>query len=396
MRSVKLVAALVILGVALLSLGNLIEVVGPGENVIIQSVTGNRTCYTSPGPKWQGFGKVYSLPKRVPLEFHKPAAEGEPDRRVAVRFNDSGRGFIDGQMQFEYPSDCTALVAIVDKFGDHAGVERGLLQPTLIEAVYFSGPLMSSKESYAEKKNDFAEYVQDQVENGIYRTTQVPVEVLDPLTGEKKLTTGLSIVSKDGMRQHREAGQLSAWGIKPFNLSIIDIDYDETVDKQIEEQQKITMAVQTSIAEAKKAEQNLITTQKQGEAAAAQAKWEQEKAKAREIVIAEQHRDVEKLNVETAKAYKEAVLLRAEADAEARRKLMQADGALEKKLDTYLRAQQVWADAVKGYGGAWTPQISMGGSGTAGGLGSAQSLMELLTAKTARDLSLDLKVRGEQ
>lgn len=395
MRTGTLILAGVAGVVGLLSIGSLIENVGPGENVIIQSVLGNRSCYTTPGPAPQLFGRVYTLPKRVSLEFRKPVEEGAPDHRIMVRFNDAGNGFIDGQMQFEYPTDCAALVAIVDKFGDHDGVARGLLHPTLVEAVYFSGPLMSSKESYAEKKNDFAEYVQDQVENGIYRTSQVQVETVDPITGEKKVTTGLQVAVADGRRVHREKSQLAAWGIRPFNLSILEIDYDNTVDTQIQEQQKITMAVQTSMAEAKKAEQNLITTQKQGEAAAAAAKWEREKAKAVAIVEAEQNRDVEKLNVETAKAYKEAILLRAEADAEARRKLMQADGALQQKLQAWLTAQQYWADAVKGYQGNWTPSIVQGGSNT-GGVGGAQSLIDLLSAKTARDLSLDLKVRDGQ
>lgn len=390
----KLIAAGVALVLVLFAIPNLIENVGPGENVIIQSVWGTRTCYTTPGPKPQMFGKVYSLPKRVSLEFHKPAAADEADRRIKVGFNDAGKGFIDGQMQFEYPSDCSALIALVDKFGDHDGVARGLLAPTLIESVYFSGPLMSSKESYAEKKNDFAEYVQDQVENGIYRTNQVQLETVDALTGEKKTTTGLQIVMKDGQRVHREKSQLAAWGIKPFNLSIVDIDYDETVDRQIAEQQKITMAVQTSKAEALQAEQKAITVEQQGRAEAAAAKWAQEKEKAREIVIAEQHRDVEKLNVETAKAYKEAVLLRAEADAEAARKKIQADGALDKKLQAWLTAQQYWADAVKGYQGSWTPSIVQGG-GQPGGLSGAQNLMDLLSAKTARDLALDLKVKEQ-
>lgn len=379
--------------VTLLSVGSIVENVGPGENVVIQSITGARTCYTSPGPKWQGFGKVYTLPKRVSLEFHAPTEQGAPDNRVAVRFNDAGGGFIDGQMQFEYPTDCVALTAIVDKFGDHEGVARGLLSPTLIEAVYFSGPLMSSKESYAEKKNDFAEYVQDQVENGIYRTTQVAVIGADVLSGEKKEVTALAIVVKDGQRQHREAGQLTAWGIKPFNLSIRNIDYDETVDNQIAEQQKITMAVQTSKAEALQAQQRLITTQAQGEASAAAAKWDQEKLKAKEIVIAEQHRDVERLNVETAKAYKEAVLLRAEADAEARRKLMVADGALQQKIAAIIQINETWAAAYSKYPGAMVPSIVMGGDGGANSVGNAQRLVEMLTAKTARDLALDLEVK---
>lgn len=70
---------------------------------------------------------------------------------------------------------------------------------------------------------------------------------------------------------------------------------------------------------------------------------------------------------------------------------MNADGALDKKLQTYLEAQKVWAEAVKGYQGNWVPGVVMGGgqNGTASG---AQDLVNLLTAKTARELGLDLSV----
>ena len=72
---------------------------------------------------------------------------------------------------------------------------------------------------------------------------------------------------------------------------------------------------------------------------------------------------------------------------------MQADGALTLKLDAWLKAQGLWADAIAKYQGAWVPSVVMGGGpmGTSSGSG-ATTLVDLLTAKTARDLGLDLSV----
>ena len=54
-----------------------------------------------------------------------------------------------------------------------------------------------------------------------------------------------------------------------------------------------------------------------------------------------------------------------------------------------------YAEAVKSYGGQWVPSVVMGQSSGKDVAGSgALQLIELLTAKTARDLGLDLSVTG--
>ena len=56
-----------------------------------------------------------------------------------------------------------------------------------------------------------------------------------------------------------ETGQLARFGVRAFNFAIESIDYDATVTDRIKQQQGITMAVQTSIANAKKAIQDAVT-----------------------------------------------------------------------------------------------------------------------------------------
>jgi hypothetical protein len=76
---------------------------------------------------------------------------------------------------------------------------------------------------------------------------------------------------------------------------------------------------------------------------------------------------------------------------------MAADGALTEKMKTYLEATRIMADAIKNYKGNWTPSIIMGNSGqasgsaSAAGISNADSFMQLLTVKAAKDLALDLK-----
>jgi hypothetical protein len=189
---------------------------------------------------------------------------------------------------------------------------------------------------------------------------------------------------------------LGEFNIKLQPISIKNLDYDEIVKKQIVDRQKSTTAVQLAIAQALKAEQDAITAEKNGMATAAKAKWDQETVKAQQVTEAEQKRDVAKLNREEASFYKEQQILIGQGDAERKRLVMTADGALDQKLETYRIVQGYWAKAFGDYQGAMVPSIQMGGAGAGTtSAGSAQNLVELLTAKTAKDLTLDKSVVGK-
>lgn len=142
------------------------------------------------------------------------------------------------------------------------------------------------------------------------------------------------------------------------------------------------------IANAKRAEQDAITTAKQGEADAAKAKWDQEVIKAKMVTEAEAAKAVAELAVKTAALNKEKAILEGEGEAAKKRLVMQANGALEQKLEAWLRSQQYWADAFSKFSGNLVP-LYQGGSSN--GQSSAFNWMEIMGIKAAKDLSLDLQ-----
>jgi len=83
---------------------------------------------------------------------------------------------------------------------------------------------------------------------------------------------------------------------------------------------------------------------------------------------------------------RQKLILEGMGEAEKRKLIMSADGALEKKLEAYKAVQQMWADAFAKYQGNIVPTTQMGGGSSVNG---ATSFMELMTAKAARDLALD-------
>jgi hypothetical protein len=97
------------------------------------------------------------------------------------------------------------------------------------------------------------------------------------------------------------------------------------------------------------------------------------------------------LDAQTAGEVKRKLVLEGEGEAAKKRLIMEADGALDKKLEAYVAVNKGYADAIKSAApGAWTPQVSMGGN--ANGANNATQLVELMTAKAATELGLDRTV----
>ena len=359
-------------------LKNFIEIVPAEKIMVVQGlISGKLTWFTSPGPKWQGCGKVTKYSRRDIYEF-----------KIPVRFNDGGHGTIEGSVQYELPLDVEHLNQIQLKFGGQQAVESALIQTVTNKAVYMTGPLMSSKESYAERRNYLINYIEDQIENGVYKTISKEITAIDQMTGQEKTVTAVEIVQKDGVPERQEKAILREFGIRTFNFSIVSLPYDEAVEKQIRAQQQMAMDVQTAMVEAKKAEQNAITVEKKGEAAAMQSKWEQEVIKAQKVTEAEQQKEVARLNKEAAEYTKQKLILEGEGEATKRRLVMAADGALSLKLEAWVRAQELYASAIQNYKGNWVPAVVMGEQGK--GSNGATDLINLLTAKTAKDVALDM------
>lgn len=351
------------------------------ELLVAQSPAGTMTVYNTPGWHLMPLSKTTFYPRRASYEF-----------KVNTRFNDGGTADAVGSIQYEVPTDEKSLIDLHSKFGSAESLEKQLVAKVVDKAIFMSGPLMSSRESYAEKKGMLVNTIEDQITHGVYQTRQHDVKVADAITGADKTVTTVEIVTDtNGTPKRQEESILIAFGLKTFNFTISDIEYSSEIKTQIKNQQDITMQVQTSIASAKQAEQRALTVAKEGEADAAKAKWDQEVIKAKAVTEAQQRLEVAVLNTKEAEQAKQAMLLKADGEAEYKRRIMVADGALAQKLAAYVQVQSAYATAISNYKGNWVPTTVMGGE-NGNSANGAQTLIDLLSAKTAKDLSLDLSV----
>lgn len=316
--SIAIVAVIAI--ITLCSLGRIGEDV-KNEQIVINQMpfTGTMKYWTTPGFEWQWFGKTTVYYKTQQLWF---GSEDDSNRQqgnpIPVIFNDASDGMIYGSLRVKLPTDPTYLARIQTDYNGMDRLMTDLVRPTVTKVIYASGPLMSAFESYAEKKNDLIEYITDQLNNGVYKTTVKTVETIDPITNEKKTIKIASLIPDEnapGGYRRSEVSPFSYYGLEIGQVAVSKIGYSETVRKQIAQQQEANMLIQTSKAKSAAAQQEAIRAEEEGKSAAAKAKWEQEKIKAVEVTKAQQEYEVAALAAK--KAAEEAKKIKAQGEAEA-------------------------------------------------------------------------------
>jgi regulator of protease activity HflC (stomatin/prohibitin superfamily) len=241
---------------------------------------------------------------------------------------------------------------------------QDLVRPTVTKVIYASGPLMSAFESYAEKKNDLIEYITDQLNNGVYKTTVKTIETVDPITGETKTIKIASLIPDEnapGGYRRSEQSPFQYYGLEIGQVAVSKIGYAEKVVKQIEQQQEANMMVQTSKAKTLAAQQEAIRAEEAGKAAAMEAKWQQEKIKAVEVTKAEQAYEVARLQALEAKEIAKKIEQEGAAKAAANRQLVAAGLTPAERAEWDYKTAVGVAEALAKSNVKWVPEVMIAG-----------------------------------
>lgn len=252
---------------------------------------------------------------------------------------------------------------------------------------------------YSGGRSQMSQYFQDQLDYGLYLLDTKERTTVDTLTHEEKTHYVTEIRFDKDKRPVRKKSSLVGYGITIAEALIADVDYENSIDLLLAA--KIKSQTEASIAKTQ-----LVTAQQQQETAVAKGKQKlieieysnkevQTKAEVEAqttIILAKADIEKQKAAVEGAKLEAQKIKLLADAEAYSKQKVMQADGALDKKLEAYKAVQNYWATAFGAYQGAIVPTTVMGsGNGNAGN--GATTFMEIMGMKAARDLNLDLKTK---
>ena len=300
------------------------------ENIVVCQApfTGKMRYWTTPGFQWQWFGKTTTYYKTQQLWFGSADNDGKQQGSpIPVIFNDASDGVIYGSLRVKLPLNNEHMARIQTDYNGMDRLMNDLVKQTVTKVIYASGPLMSAFESYAEKKNDLIAYITDQLNNGVYKTSVKTVEIVDPISGEKKTTKIASLIPDEnapGGFKRSESSPFKYYGLEIGQVSVSRIGYSDKVVQQISQQQESNMLIQTSRAKAAAAVQESIRAEEEGKAAAMKAKWEQEKDKAVAVTKAEQEYEVARLAALKAKEEAKRIEAEGEAKAAANRALVSA------------------------------------------------------------------------
>ena len=359
------------------------------EQIVVNQYpfTGTMEYWTTPGYKWQWFGKTTNYYKTSQLWFGSDNEEGEQmGNPIPVIFNDASDGQIYGSLRVKLPTETQYLERIQTDYNGMDRLMQDLVRPTVTKVIYASGPLMSAFESYAEKKNDLIEYITDQLNNGVYKTTVKQVETIDPITGEAKTVKIASLIPDEnapGGFRRSESSPFQYYGLEIGQVAVSKIDYSEKVKLQIAQQQEANMLVQTSKSKTLAAQQEAIRAEEEGKTEAAKAKWAQEKIKAVEVTKAEQEYEVARLAA--LKAKEEAKKIEAEgmAKAAANRALVNAGLTPLEKATIEKETAIGVAKALAESNVRWVPEVMVSGSGS----GNAANPMDAVGLNMLLDIA---------
>jgi regulator of protease activity HflC (stomatin/prohibitin superfamily) len=401
--------------------GSIIETVDKGTYQVKQAaISGTMSAKMTPGLWFQNFGDIDTWPKAETFFFtHDNDTKGDvdADTSIEVRFNDGSMCKISGTVRIILPVSEQQAISLVTDRGHktYVDLQEKLIKPTVRNVLRSTANLMTARESYSELRSDFISMARDQILNGVYKTKEETKQVEDLVTGEK-IWKKVKVLKKaeDGSTLH-EANPMAKTGIELANFEIKTFVYEKKVKEQIAKQQEARMAVETAKARAEQAKQLEQQTVAEGKQKVAEAKYAEEQKKVRAVVEAQKEKEVQELNAardknvaviageqrkevasldkDAAGLKKQELILLGQGEAQRKKLVLEADGALEQKLATYERVMGQFARAMAEYDGQWVPTTVMGG-GTNGSTNGAQTLIDLFTAKTARDLSLDMSVQA--
>lgn len=341
-------------------------------------ITGSFEYWTNGGFQWQKLGSVTIYDKTSQIWFNQIVKDATgnvavtPDMEnpaMPITYNDKGKGFVLGSVRVEMPLEAKYLERIQTHYGSQEKLIRDLVKPTLNKVVIACGPLMSSLESVSEKRTDLIALITDQLNFGVYKTRVRTVEVLNPITNEKQITKIAEAIpdslSPNGIKR-QEDSPFAYYGLKVSQLSISDLEYEGATLAQISKQREADMSIITAKSKALEAIQRTIQIEEEGKAAAAQARWEQEKIKAVEVTKAQQAFEVAALQAKEADEKAKKIIAEGKAEAEANRLKVQAGLTPQEAAEWQYKTTVGVAEALSKSNVRWVPEIMMNGN-TSGG-----------------------------
>ena len=404
---------IVVLGLILLSVAMFMNPFSwndAGNRTVVEQAGGNQFVEFTPGIFFSGFfAKETEWPNQISVTYMAP----EPDLdmkdngievgHIKIMFNDGTTADVKGIAQFVLPSDEKDMILIHNTHRTPQSLVSKRLATFTKECLQSSAQSMSSDKHYGGGRAQMSQDFLDQLRNGVYISqTEEKIEY-DSVEKERKRKYITSIKRlKDGTPE-RKTSAIQEYQITVADASIVDTDYASVVDEKLGKIIDAATKSAVSRQDLMTAQQEALTEEAKGKKKLVEIEYATKQEQTKQVVEAQTRVEVSKQNKLQQQADYEAALIEAKrrealanVAAYEKKTTIQADGALELKLEAWkFSEEKKWA-AFGVFQGQLVPTVQTGGMGPGNTNSNALMWMEMMGIKAARDLGLDLTPSGKK
>lgn len=321
---------------------------------IVQSVNGTLTVRDGAGFYFKGFAHVTTYPRVFEIGWG-------PD---TVTFNDGGTAKIEGTMRIRTPVTEKERLIMHNEFAADSSMRNAeaSVEAHLVNVLKVTGPVMSGSEHQSARNGEFYKLAYEQLENGLYQSERLQVELFDQLdqNGKPLKVFATKIVNgEDGQPKVQEASPLIQYGFGIAQFSITDTEYDpKTVELFASKKESLLNAERSKAAREEQIQERLMIEQRglkekaEVEATANKKKAELTIEAATRVAVAEQ---------EAAQA--EQIKIKQSTEAEARKSVATTEAEARKVAASLnLEAARLDAEAMRVAAAAKEEQIGKAGA----------------------------------
>lgn len=430
------IAGLVAVLSGLIAVGGSVGYNDAGYCQHIRTIFGTETNTCSTGWYFEGWGNSTAWPHFITVaNTNSPDAKGSSiSPPYTVRLADNWTGEVSQSTRYGIPQDSEQFIKMARDFRSPERLITTTLKPAVTASIDSVANMFTMEEYYSGGARDqFKTEFSDAVIKGRARVKQVSLNQAGGVVPNRAAPNdlpGAQDTSEIGDTEVRRVVMekitdasgndirtphaYSQYGIVVSTAILEQIDPDDEYERQINDRKAAaSRRVVAREQRLEQEEQRLLAIQ-QGETdiakrqAAARTEQIERTTNAeteKQLALIEASRMKEEaaiaqetaaINLEKARIDAEAVTVAADAEAYAKQAILEADGALQQKLDAYVRTQEVWAEAAAQINVPTTVMAGGAGGGTEGSgvaVDLVNSFLGLTTVKTAQDLALDTNIR---
>jgi hypothetical protein len=428
-----------VVGGVLVIVGSIIGVMGgvsyndAGYCQHVRTIFGNESSTCNTGWYFQGWGTSTEWPHYITVaNTIDVTAEGSAIAGpYKVRLADNWTGDVTQTTRFGIPQDEPQFIKMARDFRSPERLITTTLKPAVTASMDSVANMFTMEEYYAGGKRDtFKSEFAMTVEQGRAQVRQVRLNQAGGIVPSRAaasssdVTANTAEVGDTDVRSvliekltdaagndMRIPHAFMEYGIAVSSAILENVDPDDEYERQIGERK--SAASRRVVAREQRLEQeeqrllaiqagdtNIAKRQAAAQVEQIQATTDAETQKKLALIAAERIREEARIaqetagiNLQRARIDAESVTVAADAEAYAKQAILEADGALAQKLEAWVSAQRVWADAASKINVPSTVIAGGGEGGTGSALDTVGTFMQMMMVKTAQDLAVDPTIR---